>query len=92
MSTERKFSPGRVVSTRGALEVFSQVEIGACLVRHLAGDWGDVGDEDRQNNEENLKTQNMLMSIYRMGDVTKVLWIITDPGWETTTALLPSEY
>lgn len=44
-----KFSPGNIVATPGALEAFraSGDDPLALVVRHLAGDWGDVDEHDR---------------------------------------------
>ena len=49
-----KFSPGSVVATPGALEAFkaSGDDPMAYLVRHVAGDWGEVDAEDWRANEE----------------------------------------
>jgi hypothetical protein len=64
--------------------------ISRCFLRHFDGDWGSVCEEDRLQNEEYLKDEGMLMSIYTFNDAT--IWIITDPGHEITTALFPEEY
>jgi len=44
-----KFSPGSVVATPGALAAFRESgdDPLAYLIRHLAGDWGDVDEHDR---------------------------------------------
>jgi hypothetical protein len=49
-----KFSPGSVVATPGALEAFkaSGDDPMAYLVRHVAGDWGEVDAEDWRATEE----------------------------------------
>ena len=48
-----KFSPGSVVATPGALEAFraSGESPLTFLERHLAGDWGDLDEHDRCENE-----------------------------------------
>ena len=52
MSTP-KFPLGRVVATPGALRAFAKAGNSPqeFLDRHIAGDWGDLGDEDRKENE-----------------------------------------
>ena len=51
-----KFSPGSIVATPGALAALeaSGDDPMAYLVRHLAGDWGDVDEHDRRENELSL--------------------------------------
>lgn len=88
-----KFSPGSVVATPGVLEAFraSGDDPLAYLVRHVAGDWGEVNAEDWRANEESLLHELRLLSVYSMSDGTK-FWIITEATRECTTILLPSEY
>jgi hypothetical protein len=51
-----KFSPGNVVATPGALEALraSGDDPLAYVVRHLAGDWGELSESDRRENELSL--------------------------------------
>jgi hypothetical protein len=52
-----RFTPGSVVATPGVLEAFrtSGDDPLAYLVRHIAGDWGDVDEHDRVENELSLQ-------------------------------------
>jgi hypothetical protein len=59
-----KFPAGSCVSTPGALAAFSPTFLARCLNRHLNGDWGDVGTEDRASNEAALGNGDRLMSVY----------------------------
>ena len=61
------------------------------LFRHLDGDWGDVDEHDRQENELSLQHGWRLLSCYRLSDGTKV-WIITEADRSSTCLLLPEEY
>lgn len=81
---------GRVLVTLGAQDAVSLEEQAACTARHMAGDWGDVDEEDAAQNDKNLDGRGQLMSVYNLGD--KTLWIITDAAWNCTTLLLPEEY
>lgn len=94
-----KFPLGQIVSTPGALEACTQDYLTQCLARHAGGDWGCVGDEDRETNEAALKGGGRLLSSYPIdpgkpckgwGDNT--LWIITEANRSVTTFLLPDEY
>ena len=85
-----EFPPGRVVSTRGALATFSHESLLRCLGRHLAGDWGDLCDEDKDANEQALAQGGRLFSSYQLP--CGKLWIITEADRSVTTFLLPDEY
>lgn len=88
-----KFSPGSVVATPGALEAFRESgdDPLAYLVRHLAGDWGDVDQRDRRENELSVQHGWRILSSYRTSNGTR-FWIITEPDRSVTTILLPAEY
>jgi hypothetical protein len=89
--TEARFSAGRLVATPGAIEALSQADIEDALRRHLAGDWGDVSDADRAENEAALEYGDRLLSSYRTGDGQK-FWVLTEADRSVTTVLLPDEY
>ena len=88
-----KFSLGRIVSTPGALEAFVDAEEDAVtyLQRHACGDWGDLCQDDVEENELSLTQGYRLLSAYHLKDLTKI-WIITEADRSVTTILLPSEY
>ena len=88
-----RFEPGRFVSTPGALDALkrNKVELWAYLKRHLTGDWGELCEEDRAENERALSEGYRLMSVYTLPDSEK-LWIITEADRSVTTFLLPEEY
>ena len=88
-----KFPLGRVVATPGALIALA----GAghtpqeFINRHAQGDWGELDENDRCENERSLKDDCRLLSAYRLRDGTKI-WIITEADRSATTILLPEEY
>ena len=61
------------------------------LSRHLRGDWGDLCQEDKTENELSLKHGFRLLSSYQVTETEK-LWIITEADRSVTTLLLPDEY
>jgi hypothetical protein len=61
------------------------------IERHLAGDWGDVCDDDRVANELALQSGVRLFSAYKRGGMPK-LWVITEGDRSATTVLFPDEY
>ena len=86
-----KFPLGRLVATPNALEHIPNPEILAALQRHLTGDWGDVDEHDREENELSLKEGFRLLSVYRSAAGVK-FWIITEADRSATTVLLPEDY
>jgi hypothetical protein len=91
--TTSKFGLGRIVATPGALDALERCEQAAAelLHRHVVGDWGDLDEEDRAENELSVKKGFRLLSAYRLRDGTEI-WIITEADRSSTTVLLPEEY
>ncbi len=88
-----KFSLGQCVATPGALEAFEQTSenITAFIARHQSGDWGDVDEHARRENETSVINGFRILSAYRLSDGTKI-WIITEADRSSTCVLLPEEY
>ena len=86
-----KFSSGQIVITPTALNTLSQTDVQTALVRHLRGDWGNVDEHDRKENELSLQRGFRLLSVYHAANGTK-FWIITEADRSATTILLPSDY
>src|ERR1019366_9375912 len=93
-----RFSVGTVLATLGALEALE--ESGQTpeyfLDRHLRGDWGGVGQDDWQANDQALQDCSRIISAYQTLKGKKI-WIITeatddDGKRAATTLLLPEEY
>lgn len=59
--------------------------------RHASGDWGELSDEDRQENQLSLQEGFRLLSAYTSRGGVK-FWIITEADRSATTVLLPSDY
>jgi len=93
---EAKFSLGQVVATNGVYKLmmgdpsFARF-VQASLSRHAAGDWGDLCDEDKKENELALKEGYRLFSAYEQEGLPKI-WIITEADRSVTTILFPEEY
>lgn len=87
------FPPGRIVATPGALALLEETKKSPSefLSRHLRGDWGELCQDDKTENELSLKHGFRLLSSYPITD-TAQLWIITEADRSVTTLLLPSEY
>ncbi len=86
-----KFSMGRIVVTPAAEELLNAETLYKLVRRHNRGDWGDISEDDRQSNEDALKSEYVgFMSVYNLPQGT--IWLITDAGRRVTTALTPSDY
>ena len=89
MSTQTPlFNPGSVVATPGALGL--GIERLPYLQRHLSGDWGDLDDNDKWENELAVNRSLRIFSSYQTP--AGKLWIITEADRSATTFLLPEEY
>jgi hypothetical protein len=93
--TERKplFDVGSLVSTPGALAALAksgQTPLDF-LSRHITGDWGDLEEEDRKENDLSVKKGFRILSSYKTNAGQKV-WVITEADRSVTTLLLPDEY
>ena len=86
-----KFPLGQIVATAHAMAYLANTDMQAALQRHLAGDWGEVGKEDREANEQALLNGTRLLSTYRSSKGVK-FWIITEADRSVTTVLLPEDY
>lgn len=87
------FRPGQVFATPGAIETMQANDCLSLdlLLRHLAGDWGSIPEEDAQANHQALTEGYRILSSYPMKDGSKI-WIITEADRSSTTFLLPEEY
>lgn len=90
-TTAARFPLGRVVITANAERELVHDDVAAALNRHAAGDWGECGTEDWNENELSLREGFRLFSVYRDRLGLK-FWIITEADRSVTTILLPSDY
>jgi hypothetical protein len=88
-----RFPLGQIVATPGALDALAEAgeRPATLLKRHLNGDWGEVDEHDRHENDRSLADGCRLLSAYTLATGMK-LWIITEADRSSTTLLLPSEY
>ena len=85
------FRLGQIVATPNALAHLSKDDILTGIRRHQAGDWGDLDEADRQENQLSLEKGFRLLSVYHAANGTK-FWIITEADRAVTTVLLPEDY
>jgi len=89
----RTFDLGQIVATPGALAALAEAHQTPeeFLARHQRGDWGEVSQEDYQENELSAERGFRLLSVYRTAKGVQ-LWVITEADRSATTLLLPEEY
>jgi hypothetical protein len=83
---------GKVVATPGALKLLSEMgkDPFGYIARHATGDWGELCDFDRRQNEIAMREGYRVLSSYPVGG--ECVWIITEADRSVTTILLPEEY
>ena len=93
VSLAAKFPLGQIVSTPGALNALAKADQDSSefLRCHACGDWGEVSQDDRRENERSLKDGCRLLSAYTLSTGTRI-WIITEADRSSTCILLPEEY
>ena len=91
MDGQPLFPFGKLMITRGVAEIgFALDQLLNLLHRHVTGDFGEIDEEDRQENLLSIREGFRIMSAYTIND-TK-LWCITEADRRSTTILLPNEY
>ena len=91
MEATRTFELGQIVITAHALEVLDPEAMLNCLRRHAKGDWGELCEEARAENELSLREGFRLLSAYTDRNGNK-FWIITEADRSITTILLTEDY
>jgi hypothetical protein len=88
-----RFPLGRVVATPGALGALEKAEQlpAEFLHRHVNGDWGEVPEADKQENERSVEQGFRILSAYTTSAGDKI-WILTEANRSATILMLPEEY
>lgn len=87
---------GQLVMTRGVNDrVADDAQfakfVTESLGRHVKGDWGELCQDDKKENDLSLKKGFRLLSAYERNGLPKI-WIITEADRAATTVLFPDEY
>ena len=90
---EPLFPLGYIVATPGALDALARANQSPqeFLNRHVTGEWGELGEEDKAENNYSLKHGFRILSSYKTAAGEK-LWLITESDRSLTTLLQPEEY
>ena len=87
------FELGQTVMTIGAQEALEESNQlpNEFLAKHQSGNWGDVCEDDKRENELSLLEGFRILSSYKTSKDVK-LWVITEADRSATTLLLPEDY
>lgn len=88
---EPLFPLGSVVITSNANSILPPSVARHFLERHAKGDWGDLDQDDREQNQRALREGLRLFSRYTDGK-GKVVYVITESDRSSTTVLLAEDY
>lgn len=93
------FPLGNIAVTPGAYFLMEDLELSwlTFVRRHQCGDWGDVCEADKRENERSIKNGTRILSAYEVGPIKEGkkrdrLWVLTEADRSQTTILLPEEY
>jgi hypothetical protein len=88
-----RFLPGRIFATPAALEALADAKVSILdlLCRHVRGDFGDLSESDRQQNELSVEAGLRILSSYVLPN-EQTVWVITEWDRSSTTFLLPGDY
>jgi hypothetical protein len=80
------FHPGKLLVSRAALAALraNSVPVISVALRHIAGDWGILSEDDKRQNDVSIPGGLRLISIYRLPDQTRIL-VVTEWDRSKTT-------
>lgn len=69
------FHPGRLLVTPEALAKLraNQIPVISVMLRHIAGDWGIVSDDDKAQNDLSIAVGLRLLSVYPLPDGVRII-------------------
>lgn len=91
------FRLGKLVWTSGVNEQIADdakfsVFVSESIRQHAMGDWGDLSQGDKNENDLAVKAGDLrILSAYEKDGLPKI-WIITEADRSATTVLFPEEY
>jgi hypothetical protein len=80
------FHPGRLLITPEAHHTLrlTGVPVISVILRHIAGDWGIVSDDDKRQNDLSIVAGLRLLSVYRLPDDSRLI-VVTEWDRSSTT-------
>lgn len=88
------FELGHIFATPSVVDLMEENQkfndfVMESLTKHHSGNWGDLEQEDKDENDRALANGRRILSAYKGKEK---IWIITEADRSVTTILLPSEY
>ncbi len=84
------FTLGEIVVKPEAARLMAMQRINpASLLRHVTGDWGDAGQDQKRTNDEAVREGGRVLSVYGKG--RRQLYVMTDADRRTTTIMTAQE-
>ncbi len=92
-NSQTLFPLGKTVATPGALDALARAgqQPKQFVDRHASGDWGELDEHDRVENEYSLAKGFRILSSYQTA-AGETLWLITEADRSSTCLLLPADY
>ncbi len=92
----RPLQLGATVCTQGVdaeleWDPLNHLVVSVCITMHRLGDWGEVDDFDKAQNDHAAAHGGRVLSAWTFRGGAK-FWIITEADRSVTTLLLPEEY
>ncbi len=83
---------GALVITPGAVETIEEYMINWLILlnRRATGDWRDLDEQDKRENDLSVQKGSRVLSAYGTGEGK--LYVITEADRSVTTVLRPDEY
>ena len=90
---EALFLFGQVLGTQAALQAMKTHAVSpeSLLRRHIHGDWGSIGEEEKRENELAVKHRSHILSAYQITDGVRV-WLLTEADRTRSIFFLTGEY
>lgn len=88
-----KFALGKILITAGCKAHMDSINEQPVkyLLRHMNCEWGDLGLQDKQSNEQATNRPIRILSRYTLSDWSNI-YVITEADRSATTIMLCSEY
>ena len=83
------FKLGRIVGTLSAIAALTDKEVTDILKRHAKGDWGEVSEECKKENNFAAKNDYLICSVYTIRRME--VNVITEADRRVTTIAFPDE-
>lgn len=77
--------------SNGILQTLGSEKILRAVERHQSGDWGDVSESERAENDQALSARRRLISAYQTENGIK-FWLVTRADRRSTQLYLTQDY